>query len=170
MTGNRGKGAMDKRITINSTTQQIRLRRLSILAHSHMTLKLPLQRMRWPFGPDANETRPQLGLFCISNHNLIFNSYGDTHHSSGTKRTTFVTQKHTSTTKRRLTLVCISFSVSRDTFVSLLFRTSLNFKHLYPYNYEVLENILKCKKDPKWVIVSLVLGLDAHLVLCRWMF
>jgi hypothetical protein len=60
--------------------------------------------------------------------------------------------------------------VSRDTFVSLLFRTSLNFKHLYPYNYEVLENILKCKKDPKWVIVSLVLGLDAHLVLCRWMF
>jgi hypothetical protein len=35
--------------------------------------------MRWPAGPDANETRPHLGIFLhiISNHNLILNSYGD---------------------------------------------------------------------------------------------
>jgi hypothetical protein len=29
-------------------------------------------------GPDATETRPHLGVFCISDHNLILHSYGDT--------------------------------------------------------------------------------------------
>ncbi len=47
---------------------------------------------------------PMLGYFCISNHNLILNSYGDTHHSSWTKRTSFVTQMSSRTTKRRTTL------------------------------------------------------------------
>ena len=42
--------------------------------------------------------------FCISNHNLILNSYGDIHHSSWTKRTGFVTQMRTGRTKLRTTL------------------------------------------------------------------
>ena len=42
----------------------------------------------------------------VSNHNLILNSCGDTHHSSWTKRTSsFAPQMRSRTTKRRTTLV-----------------------------------------------------------------
>ena len=47
---------------------------------------------------------PIWGYFCISNHNPILNSYGDTRHSSLTKKTSFVMQMRPVTTKRRTTL------------------------------------------------------------------
>jgi hypothetical protein len=47
---------------------------------------------------------PIWGCFCISDHNLILDSCGDTHHSSWTNRTNFVTQMRSGTTKRRKTL------------------------------------------------------------------
>ena len=47
---------------------------------------------------------PILGYFCISNHNQKLNDYGDMHHSSWKKRTSFVTQMRSGTTKRRTTL------------------------------------------------------------------
>ena len=37
----------------------------------------------------AADTLPIWGYFCLSNHNLILNSYGDTHHSSWTKKTRY---------------------------------------------------------------------------------
>ena len=38
------------------------------------------------------------------------------------------------------------------------------------HNYEVLEYILICKKDPTQVIDSLALGLDGHLIYCSGCF
>ena len=75
--------------------------------------------MWWRSGPDANKTRPHLFFFCISNHNLILNSYGDTHHSSWTKRTSFVMR--TGTTKRSTTLEICSISKIRKSLKLLRF-------------------------------------------------
>jgi hypothetical protein len=60
----------------------------------------------WVGHPDPTLIKldPIWVYFCISNHNIILNSYGDTHHSSWTKRNSFVTQMRPVTTKRRTTL------------------------------------------------------------------
>jgi hypothetical protein len=48
---------------------------------------------------------PIRGYFCISDHNVILNNYGDTHTWSWRKMPSFVTQMRCITTKRRYTLV-----------------------------------------------------------------
>ncbi len=66
------------------------------------------QYNEWVGHPDPKLLKldPIWFYFCISNHNIILNinSYGDTHHSSWTKRNSFVTQMRPVTTKRRTTL------------------------------------------------------------------
>jgi hypothetical protein len=39
-----------------------------------------------------------------------------------------------------------------------------NFNDMYLHNYEVLDYGLICKNTPKWSLVSVVLGHDAHLI------
>ncbi len=45
-----------------------------------------------------------------------------------------------------------------------------NFNDVYLHNYQVLDYGLICKNNPKWGLVSVVLGLDAHLshLSCRF--
>ena len=63
-------------------------------------------------------------------------------------------------------LVLSSFSVSQGTlFVSLLLEdTAQLWACVSPYNYQVLECFLICQNNSKWVIVSMVLGPDGHLI------
>jgi hypothetical protein len=39
-----------------------------------------------------------------------------------------------------------------------------NFNDVYLHNYKVLDNGLICKNNPKWGLVSVVSGPDAHLI------
>jgi hypothetical protein len=54
-----------------------------------------------------------------------------------------------------LSLVLSSFSVSQDTFVSLLLGDITQLWACYLHNYQVLEYFLICKNNPIWVIVSI---------------
>jgi len=58
--GGRGNEAIDNSITNNIFITNNGT--LYFASFPHDT-KVPVQRMRWPSGPDANKTRPHLGLF-----------------------------------------------------------------------------------------------------------
>ena len=76
------------------------------------------------------------GYFCISNHNLILSSYGETHHSSWTKRTSFGTQMRSSTTKRRSLLALMAqayFVVKIQNRATVKLRTSKYSSYLIDY-------------------------------------
>jgi hypothetical protein len=60
-------------------------------------------------------------------------------------------------------LVFYSFSVFWDTFVYHYTRIMPNFNDMFLDNYQVLHYGLKCKNNPKWGLVSVASGSDAHL-------
>jgi hypothetical protein len=61
--------------------------------------------------------------------------------------------------------VFYSFSVFWDTVVYHYTRIMPNFNDVNLENYQVLDYGLICKYNPKWGLVSVALGLDAHLSL-----
>jgi hypothetical protein len=60
-------------------------------------------------------------------------------------------------------LVFHSFLVFWDTFVYHYMGIMPNFNDVYSDNFQVLEYGLTCKNYPKWGLVSVALGPDAHL-------
>ncbi len=71
--GQVGNRQEDNKLITNQTLA------LTCFPHFRMTLKWPVQRMRWPFRSDANKLDPIWVYFCISSHNLIINSYMEIH-------------------------------------------------------------------------------------------